>query len=745
MSQDRHLAHWQQEILIETLIVQNAPHLALRALRAPGPPIAPLLEIRTLLANNLVAEAFQLQRSKADASLLHEFFKTCHTQQKWHYVLDLSLNAAEEESLGTFLRTNDSTLTANLHFVYLLQRSKYIEAISYVDDLQHNRRRRKLDLDTPNTIVAAYKLTMTPATRTMSDVYYALRDNINAKLNQKAIAPNPLSTKLLQRKLDLIGGIYHRTVISAEQTTPAYWFGQPNKRCSLTPNNVPFLRNPQYDVQELAHKQHMQHNTGLSYASVYAGNNKRNLSESVLDAQDRHDREKDEGPKKRRRIDPNADQLPTLPAKPTHTVETTLPTPVVSTTERTPPKIKLHYTAVTPQSILKIPGSPARSIRMRSLSPISVYTDDRLIRFNLPESQADFRAATPVATSTIRLSPRAAFNFTVESDEVPNKISPTKLANDSEPEDYFSPETSHTVDEQPNEIEAEPEPVVTPPENVGAKHLLDYSQQESPLQRRTALLEGPKPRKRIHEDSEEGDVKHHQKSPPREPATSVRRSLRSRSKTPDVDIVLKSQSTPALTRKQPQTSTQRKPLSRVVLEANAMKIIESTASPLPSAGSSKAANGLNLSSATLNDTTLASNDSTAFGALLADTSEPSESFLDRWHAERRSGNVSTNSSANESTMFESPSALVDSDASFAVDNDLRTVTPLAKQSGREQSPQVVDAEEACIIEDNDDDEDDEVSQILEMPAADEEPQYLVETDWIPDAGRSSSRDSEVIL
>lgn len=889
MSQDRQLAHWQQEILIESLLVQDAPHLALRALRAPGPPIAPLLEIRTLLANNLVAEAFQLQRSKDDDSLLREFFKTCHAQHKWHYVLDLSLNKAEEESLGTFLRTTDSTLTSHLHFVYLLQRSKYIEAISYINDLHNNRRRRKPDLDTPNTIVAAYKLTMTPATRTMSDVYYSLRDNIDTKLNQKAINPNPLSTKLLQRKLDLVGGIYHRTVLSAEQTTPAYWFGQPNKRCNLTPNNVPFLRNPQYDVQELEHKQHLHHNTGLSYATAYAGSNKRHLNESVLDTQERRALEEDEGPRKRRKIISDEESFPI--AKATRTIETTLSTPMVLTTEKTPPKSTLHFTAVTPQSILKIPGSPARSIRMRSLSPISADTDDRSIRFNLPFNQDDFRAATPVATSTIRLSPRSALNFSVDNDVTTDKFSSTVSDDDLQQEEKeveadkistqetslqrhistpkarklihdgcgkgdipvatesftrasrslrsrsktpdveiaptcnaikqtlptlqrkplsrivleanakkiiessdsleaidamkptndanttidskdttaegrflndnselsetfmddwnaerqeadssvnegaslvdkegmiadsdasfdsddaggsqksYQPETvivadaedddrgsiSVNVSENSDSESGEkrrtcsPQQEITPPDNVGDKNLLKYSTQESPLQRRLAVSDGPKARKRIHEDCVEAETLVVVDNP----STPVRRSLRSRSKTPDVEISAKSDA--KHTTKQSLPTTQRKPLSRIVLEANAKKSIESTDSN-PFTQTKPMAN---VSDMSFNNTTINSVDTTVYGRFLSDNSDLSESFMDRWKAERKMANASFSSSMNDgNSVFELERIFSDSDASF-VGYEESEKSQLPGPSGATKSAQPLHTEEVVVID-----------------------------------------------
>lgn len=59
LSHEKRIKSWQREFLLTALLKQNANNLALRALRSPGNAISPMLEIKTLLANNLVAEALR--------------------------------------------------------------------------------------------------------------------------------------------------------------------------------------------------------------------------------------------------------------------------------------------------------------------------------------------------------------------------------------------------------------------------------------------------------------------------------------------------------------------------------------------------------------------------------------------------------------------------------------------------------------------------------------------------------------
>lgn len=294
LSQDHHIKQWQRELLIETLIVKNVSRLALRALRAPGPPITPTLEIRTLLVNDLITEAYQLQRTNGGQYLLREFFRGCHELCKWSYVLDLALTDYEGEYLGHFLRTNDAVLGENLHVLYLLQRSKYFEAISFIDKLQKKRRsQQRMDLETPNLILSAYNLTMTPITKHISNLYYntSHNDSVNLLKNDMTNVNKhkqqslknitvPLSSKFLRNKLLSINDVYHRSISSTAET-----FAQPppltirpqlisptnktskRKQVTFSVNSIPFLRNPQYDLfiknddRSICYPKSLTHNT----------------------------------------------------------------------------------------------------------------------------------------------------------------------------------------------------------------------------------------------------------------------------------------------------------------------------------------------------------------------------------------------------------------------------------------------------------------------------------------------------
>lgn len=762
LSQDRQLASWQQELLIESLLVQEAPHLALHALRAPGPAIQPLLEIKTLLANNLVAEAFQLQRSKGDKRLLLEFFRGCHEQNKWRYVLDLALTPSEELCLGKFLRSSDSVLGENLHFLYLLQRCKYIEAISFIDQIQNQRNStHSSDFETPQTILSAYKLTMTPATRQISDIYYSMKDNINSRLNKDDdCTPNPLSSKLLQRKLDLIGGVYHRSVLSTEQTT------RTRKMSNLTCNNVPFLRNPQYDMRQQSDQQ----STSISYPEEYISNPKRNVNDIFDD--DTGDAA--QGPTKRRRLNstqidslskrqnqltvltsfkerPSNISFQRLKATPTAAeqrsntsvretddndtlMKTNLSTPVVKSFKETNKLSPNQYPerVSTPQSILKVKhvnDSPVRTTVRRSLSPYlmsdrrSIESDEKSIRFVLPQpyQNESVGCIQPIATSTV-LDPSITMQSSCELD-----VSAASMLSTSADE-YFSPDASQEIakhkisdtvmvpNKRPNET--------TPEENISSGS--NYSEQNSPLQRRINLGEGPKPRKRLRSSitpdqqtqtcldvvanvptvlslptqSEKkqnnselsNTVEIEQKNRIHE-SLIERRLTRSRSKTPDaqdVKLLGRSSKTPEvelqpyrpLDALKSSTPMRRKPLSRLVLEANAKKATSQLISA-DDAGENIANNIVTTKadfqvqdSMSLDDTVEDSLSSISSyllypgnsQSILSDSSKISESFIERWNNRFENTSSPDNSSINESliTFLHPKDALFssDSDSSF---------------------------------------------------------------------------------
>lgn len=231
--------------------MKDMPNLALQVLRAPGPSVNTVLHIKTLLSNNLVTEAFELQRSKFDESLLIEFFKGCHEHKKWNYVLSLSLNEREGEILSKFLRTCDSLLSENLQLLYFLQRNKYIEALTYLDGLKHKPRsismQRKLE-NTQDLIISSYQLSMNSTDRSFCDQYMAIKPRLQIDILQRGEdSSNPLSCELnpfiVDTNANVVGSVFHRAIVSAKRT------GFPCSTDMKNPckNYIPLLSNPRID------------------------------------------------------------------------------------------------------------------------------------------------------------------------------------------------------------------------------------------------------------------------------------------------------------------------------------------------------------------------------------------------------------------------------------------------------------------------------------------------------------------
>lgn len=222
LTSDRMISQWQQELLVNTLLIRD-PRLALHALRAPGPSINTPLRIKTLLANNLITEAFELQRSKFDEHLLLEFYKGCHVNKKWNYVLGLSLTEKEGEILCKFLKNCDSLLSENLQLLYLLQRNRYIEALTYLNDLKNKPRsmimHKKLE-NTQDMIISSYKLAMNTTNRALCDQYMAIKDRLQVDVQENNETTSPLSSHLNPYIVDsnVVGSVFHRAIVSAKRT-----------------------------------------------------------------------------------------------------------------------------------------------------------------------------------------------------------------------------------------------------------------------------------------------------------------------------------------------------------------------------------------------------------------------------------------------------------------------------------------------------------------------------------------------
>ncbi|XP_058974667.1 protein ELYS homolog [Musca domestica] len=305
---------WLVELLIESLLTQNAANLALRILESQPSLIAPMLKLKTLLCNDLISEAFHFVRSKNDNALMEYFFTRCLSQGQFGVIRDLALSEQEGLILQNILKRSKAPGAESLHFVYLLQKSKYIEAVSYMDELSSKPKTLRGNLppaqmETPNMVLSAFNTTMTPVTQGLTDVYFRIKNKIKKKdVDNKS--PVPLSCQLIKQNANsLLGGIYHSSALSAHFAT-YYWGEMDEERHQngakhlLSSNNAPFLRKPQNDTNFVD----FLNKPAISYPQVYKVREKRNLIESEIlasDEQEQMERQKMENqlnPKKKRRL-----------------------------------------------------------------------------------------------------------------------------------------------------------------------------------------------------------------------------------------------------------------------------------------------------------------------------------------------------------------------------------------------------------------------------------------------------------
>ncbi|XP_059224000.1 protein ELYS homolog [Stomoxys calcitrans] len=303
---------WLVELLIESLLTQNSANLALRILESQPALIAPMLKLKTLLANQLISEAFHFVRSKNDESLLEIFFTCCLHSGQFGVIRDLALSENEGMILQNILKRSKAPGAESLHFVYLLQKSKYIEAVSYMDELSARPKSLRSSLhngaaqmETPNMVLSAFNTTMTPVTQGLTDVYFRIKNKIKKKdVDNKS--PVPLSCQLIKQNANsLLGGVYHSSALSAHFAT--YYWGEMEEEQKrngakhlLSSNNAPFLRRPQNETNYID----FMAKNNVSYPQAYKVREKRNLGESELLANDeeRQKLENQLNPKKKRRL-----------------------------------------------------------------------------------------------------------------------------------------------------------------------------------------------------------------------------------------------------------------------------------------------------------------------------------------------------------------------------------------------------------------------------------------------------------
>ncbi|XP_055689940.1 protein ELYS homolog isoform X2 [Lutzomyia longipalpis] len=410
LGQDKHLSQWQMELLIECLLAQDNLGLALRALQAPGPPISPLLEMRTLLSNKLVCEAFQLQKSRGDPTLLRHFFTMCWEMKLMGKILNLALTEADGEVLGEFLREVDCNLASNLQFTYLLQRSKYMEALKLVAELQRKQMcQGNVDTETVGLVMDAYNSTMTPSVRDLSQMFFQQ----HRKFPPHSKDPVPLSSNLIKQKRSLSGGIYQKSAAAVENATLS-WLFQAKSTNQLT--SAPFVRKP---IQEFL----LRPESKMVYARAIDSTQKRKIEKESPAKEEEFG-----GVKKKYRFDDPTRHLTPFPQKTrAHQFDSDLHQQVSKLQET----IKTQNSTIFSQTSLKFfdVDSPAQTQTNFMVQDIQGEPQDE------PMDESDMDRSPMKGTSFLGATPRPSLRET-------SPVSKERSQQDSSIDEYFSPASS---------------------------------------------------------------------------------------------------------------------------------------------------------------------------------------------------------------------------------------------------------------------------------------------------------------
>lgn len=239
-------------LLIDKLLAEGAVKAAKKVVSRPPGPLSSALHMKVLLANENITEAFQIARLDDDEDgqpLLERFFRHCIEIRRFKVLAELYLREPEERLLYSLLRQCRSRQTDCVQLIMLLQKSKFIEAVSFMDEVAAERER---DVSS-NTILPAYSATMGPVTQNIAGTYLRIRDTLEPY--QKTGPLEPFSCQLVKQNASgQLGGIFQSSAVSA------HWATQCESPPKMTPvsiqskigyTNVPFLRHAQYGHSEL--------------------------------------------------------------------------------------------------------------------------------------------------------------------------------------------------------------------------------------------------------------------------------------------------------------------------------------------------------------------------------------------------------------------------------------------------------------------------------------------------------------
>uniref|UniRef100_A0A8D8J7H9 Protein ELYS homolog n=1 Tax=Culex pipiens TaxID=7175 RepID=A0A8D8J7H9_CULPI len=432
ISQSEQFPAWQREFLIAALLRYDSPHLALRVLRAPGMPISPFLELKSLLENNLISEAFKLQRSKHDTNLLQYFFEGMLKSTKYEVLLGLALTDEETRILREYLTKTSQPMADNVHFMHLLQKLDFVEAVHMIEKLGR-KRSVEYNLEAPREALTLYHAALEPTTQHLSYLAYAEHKELKPS---KAPYAEPLSSRLIRGRADYRSRIYHKSIISIKEAAEPIEHAQP------------FLERPGLGMFQF--RSQIKSSNVCYPIKLEAKKPKRKLDDDIPEDESKSkpseifvDYEK---PRKRRKLDtdtiasyqtslvaPKSVLTEFRPKKPSfnftsktfaassekslsRSPSAQLTTPLVQKRQPYNPPSPESVSSYTPHGILRSTTSVQSFVHRKSVSPSSVSVsvlrggttgpEEKVLRFDLPESpqveksQPSFAIAASVAKAT---------------------------------------------------------------------------------------------------------------------------------------------------------------------------------------------------------------------------------------------------------------------------------------------------------------------------------------------------------
>uniref|UniRef100_A0A2M4CH51 Putative nuclear pore complex assembly n=1 Tax=Anopheles darlingi TaxID=43151 RepID=A0A2M4CH51_ANODA len=227
---------WHRELAVSVLLHQDASNLALKVLRAPGSPVSPYLELLTLVRNNLISEAFSVQRRshQTDGSQLICFVEAILSAGKAETLLEFSLTEEEKRVLREYLLDCPHDISESLIFGHLLQNFELVEAVQVMDGLK-NRKRGPMVAETQREILSLYHKVLDPTSQRLAYLTYTepkeLEPNraiANDQGNLGDISPSiasdtakattakvhSLSSSLIRNRGDFRARVLHRSIVA---------------------------------------------------------------------------------------------------------------------------------------------------------------------------------------------------------------------------------------------------------------------------------------------------------------------------------------------------------------------------------------------------------------------------------------------------------------------------------------------------------------------------------------------------